>query len=620
MKHSFTAVVGSLLVVGIALACSGGPTDAKPQPRTPVISTSVLTAGAEGVLSGEHLDELNATITVDGVPVLPTLRTEREIRFAMPPGRPCEVDGRLVRVQAGTLSHDGHLAVPGVVKLEVGESRVLTREAMERMCLQLPAGGERYVLTALNPGLDPAPAAEPLFTVRAWTGAEGSAAPAVATGPSATRGAMGPVEAPPARSLAAAAAPLAFAESPVAFDPRYPSAAPGDTLPWIDWWGPSYPNCAGTRDRIPTIRIVVAAVSASGRTVIAFDARSAHGPTWASPAVRARLARAADIADRWAVPAVREAMDRRYQPLKGAGGRWFHVFRTDVAGWSVDNNDAPQSACAYSSEVPSTVGPDLPPQTDAQAEYLAALMIHEYGHHAERVYRIRRWGAAIPPTRTSVGWSTIGEAWAQTVQETAARLASNQPTGARYGPVEAANSGVPYPDFYLNGHGEGAGQSLWGVTPGARGGYYDEGTRFLMFLRERWGDAAVGSGGDRFFERAQELPRYDVPSLAALAGMSASEALDQWSLADATDDLVEPSAAAARRLPQLATWAPQDLEPLPSLSIPRSTNTARAMGAGRGNYAAAYLFADGADAGKGVSLTFDAFGVVPFVARITRVR
>ncbi|MDB4948554.1 MAG: hypothetical protein JWM27_1203 [Gemmatimonadetes bacterium] len=620
MKHSCTAVVGSAVVVGIALACSGSPTDAKPQPGTPTISMSVLTAGAEGVLSGEHLDELKATITVDGVPVAATVRTAREIRFAMPPGRPCEVDGRPVSVQAGTLSHEGHLAVPGVLRLAVGESRMLARDAMERMCLQLPAGTERYVLTALNPGLDPAPAAELLFTVRAWTGAGGGAAPAVAAAPSASRTGAQMSEVARVPRLAAAAAPLAYAENPVPFDARYASAAPGDTLPWIDWWGPSYPNCAGTRDRIPTIRIVVAAVSASGRTVIAFDARSPQAQTWTSPAVRARLTRAADIADRWVLPAVREAMDRRYQPLKGAAGRWFHVFRTDVPGWSVDNNDAPQTACAYSSEVPSTVGPDAPPQTDAQAEYLAALMIHEYGHHAEMVYRIRRWGAATPPARIGVGWNAIGEAWAQTVQETAARLASNQPTGARYGPIEAANSGVPYPDFYLNGHGEGAGQSLWAVTPGARGGYYDEGTRFLMFLRERWGDAPIGSAGDRLFEHAQELPRYDVPSLAALAGMSATDALDQWSLADATDDLVEPSAAAAHRLPQLATWAPQDVEPLPSLTVSRSTNTARALSAGRGNYAAVYLFADGSDSGRGVSLTFEGLGSVPFVARITRVR
>ena len=42
-------------------------------------------------------------------------------------------------------------------------------------------------------------------------------------------------------------------------------------------------------------------------------------------------------------------------PVTGAGGRWFHVFRSDVPGWTVDNNDAPQTACRYASEVPSTI-------------------------------------------------------------------------------------------------------------------------------------------------------------------------------------------------------------------------------------------------------------------------
>lgn len=613
--NAIRARAGLLTVTG-AVACgnptSGGP---PPQPENPAITASVLTSGGEGVLQGSHLDKLTGSITVDGVAMTPTVHSQSEIRFRMPPGRPCEVDGRPVAVQAGSLSHTGQLEVAGTLALQVGESRVLTREEMASACLQLPAGNERYVLTALNPGLDPAPGPEVLFTVRGWSGSGGSGAAPSSRAPIARHG-TGHLS--PGRAFAAAGTHQ-YAESPAPFDPRYATAGVGDTLPWVDWWGSAYPNCADARERIPTINIVVTALSSSGKTVIAFDARSTQASAWTSPAVRARLTRAAEMMEKWALAAVRESMDRGYQPLKGAGGRWFHVFRTDVPGWTVDNNDAPQTACRYSSEVPSTIGPDGPPQNDAQAEYLAGLAIHEYGHHAEGVYRIRRWGSLTPPVRVSTRWGSLGEAWAQTVQETAARLASGQPTAARYAALDAPNSNVPYADFYLNGYGETPAQSLWTITPGSRGGYYDQGTRFLMYLRERWGDAEIGSTGERFFSRVQALPDYDVPSLGALVGLTATEALDQWSLAEATDDLVEASAAAARGLPQIRSWAPHDARPLPSVMLPRTANSSRTLSAGRGNYAAVYLFTDEGDAGKGVSLTFEGFGA-PFVARITRVR
>ena len=615
--HPIRATAG-LLAVAAALACGdptgGGP---PPQPENPAITASVLTSGGEGVLQGSHLDKLTGSIAVDGTPVTPTARTAAEIRFPMPPGRPCEVDGRPVAVQAGSLSHTGQLEAPGTLALQVGESRVLTREQMSTLCLQLPAGIERYVLTALNPSLEPSAAPDALFSVRSWTGT-GTSAPTAAAQVQAAGGPMR-LEGPPGRPFAAAAVTHRFADDPVPFDPRYATAGVGDTLPWVDWWG-RHPNCSDPRERIPTINIVVAAVSASGKTVFAYDARSPHGQAWASAAVRARLTRAAEIMEKWAVPAVRESMDRGYQPVRGAGGRWFHVFRTDVPGWTIDNNDAPQTACRYSSEVPSTISPDLPPEFDSQVEYLAGLLIHEYAHHAETVYRIRRWGSYTPPMQVSEGWAAGGEVWAQTVMETAARLASGQPTAASYTPLNAPESNIPYADFYLNGYGESPEQSLWSITPGRRGGYYDQGTRFLMYLRERWGDADVGSTKERFFGRVQELPRRDVPSMAALVGLSAAAALDEWSLAEATDNLIDPAVAAARGLPQIQTWAPEDAQPLTSVRISRTSNAVRALSVGRGNYAALYLVAEDADAGKGVSLTFEGFGSVPFVARITRLR
>jgi hypothetical protein len=614
--------IRTAVVIAAVLAAAGcrDATGGEPPPRlaSPSITTSVLTSGGEGVLRGTNLDKVTGSITVDGAVVAPTMTSQVEIRFPMPAGRACEVDGRPVAIRAGTLSHEGRLVVPGVLALQVGESRVLTREEMASLCLQLPAGTERYVLTALNPGLEPSASADELFTVRSWTGPGEASLIHPARLPD-LRPDL-PVHAPAPRPAAAGAAAHHFSENPAPFDPRYATAGVGDTLPWVNWWGSHHPNCTGERDLLPTIDIVIAAVSASGKTVIAFDARSPRAAVWTRPSVGARLTRAAEMMERWAVAAVRETLDRGYQPLKGAGGRWFHIFRTDVPGWTVDSNDAPQTACRYSSEVPSTIGPDLPPEHDAQAEYLAGLAIHEYAHHAEIVYRIRRWGSYAPPARISTGWSGVAEAWAQTVQETAARLASSQPTAARYDLLATANSNVPFADFYLNAYGESPAQSLWSVTQEGRGGYYDQGTRLLMYLREKWGDAEVGSTGERFYERADALPHYDLPSLAQLVGMTASEALDQWSLADATDDLLDLSAAAARRLPQLQSWMPHDREPLPWVRLPRDVNAERTMRAGRGNYAALYLFGDAEDGGNGVSLTFERLGSISFVARITRLR
>jgi hypothetical protein len=620
MRLTVLSSWSAILAVAAAIACGDPPTGGgrPPEPGKPTITSSELVAGGEGRVTGTHLDVVSATtLLVDGAAVTTTAQSATEIRFRMPAPRACETDGRTVSVSAGTLTHSGRLAVPGTIALRVGESRVVAISTSSGDCLQLPAGAERYVLSFLNPSLDAAATPDPLLTVRAWTGS--------GAGPGAS---LARIPASPARAaeptrpvFAVAAGAHTYGDSPAPLDPRYPTATVGDTLPWMDWWGSAVPNCNDARERIPMIRIVVVAVSASGKTVIAYDTRSAHGGAWTSPASAARLTRMAEMMDKWGIAAVRETMDRGYQPLRGAGGRWFHVFRTDVPGWSVDNNDAPQTACRHSSEVASTVGPDVPPQTDAQVEYLAGLAIHEYGHHAETVYRIRKWGSFTPPMRVSTTWGSLGEVWAQTVQETAARLASGQATSASYAPLNNALSNIPYADFYLNGYGETPSQSMWRVTTGAhRGGYYDQGTRFMMYLRELWGDAQIGSVRERFFIHVQELPRYDVPSLAGLVGLSATDALDRWSLAEATDDLVDPAVAAAEGLPQIRSWAPHDHAPLPSVTVSRTTDSTWPVLVGRGNYAALYLFADGEQSGKGLSLTFEQVAVTPFIARITRVR
>lgn len=623
MKHAARRPLVLALVLGAQAGCQNpaGGDKKPPVVTTPSISGAVLTAGGEGVITGAHLDQLPASITVDGAAVTWTSRTATEARFAMPAARPCEVDGRPIAVQAGTLSHTGALKVASTVDLQVGESRVLTREQLATLCLQLPAGSNRYVFTALNPSLVIHSPPDTLFTVHGWTGAGGPAA-SVSSTVSPRLGALAAARRAEQHAalhtreyprLRSSAGPITYSDNPPSFDPRYATATVGDTVIWADLWNDTY-GCDKPRDQVLTFPVVVAATSTSGKTVLAFDARSKHSAGWKAVETRNRLTRAANMMERWALPAAREIMGSDFEPPKGAGGRWWHVFRSDVPAWTSDGAvGSPVSICPNASELIATISHDLPPDNDGQMEYLAGLLIHEYGHSAEDVYEIRRWGTQIEHYST---WPAH-EAWAQTFSETAARLASNQPTGARYSRLVAD---VPFADFYLNGYGEHPTQTPWGIVPGNRGGYYDQGTRFLMFLREQWGDATLGSSKERYYAHVLAIPKYTVADMTALVGMDATTALDRWSLAEAIDDIVDPAVVAARGLPQLRTWVPQDNGPLSNTTISKTANSARQLVVGRGNYAAVYAWDYNGDAGKGLSLTFGGFGSAPFIARITRVK
>jgi hypothetical protein len=610
-----------LLLIALVVACSSPTGDGgNPPPvhQQPQITGATLISGGDGSLTGVALDQLPASLTVDGSTVTPTYRSATEIRFPMPKPRICETDGRSIQIQAGTVAYSAPLAVPGVLRLDPAESRLITVEEMATACLMLPATAASYVLTAVNPSLLSDGGADQLFTVQTWTGSGGAAA--AASFPDAAKAPTWPghrAEQNRPRFGTATVGTHRYVENPILFDPRYATATEGDTVPWVDFRSPDWTSrnrCTDPRAAIPTFGAVVTAVSASGKTVIAYDARSAHANTWSSPESRARLRRLADIIERWGPPALREVYGASYQPPAGAGGRWWHIFRTGLSYPTVDDAAWPQTMCAHYSEVTTTLAPDVPLTDDRQVETVAGYLIHELGHLGEDVYAVRRWGNVF--ARGPSAWGSVSEAWAQTVSESAARLASNQPTAARYD--RAAAPGVPFADFYTTGYGEQPETSPWG---GGSRGPYDAGARILMFLREQWGDAAIGAGKKRFYGEVMDLPTYDFASMASLVGLSPSAALDRWSLAEATDDLVDPGAAAARGLPQLATWAPQDQAPLPSVSLGRSMNATRRVNVGRGNYAALYLMGtEGPDAGKGVSITFRDVGSAPFIARITRLR
>ena len=600
------------VALAAVIACGKSPTGGGGgggQPTSAQISSASLVAGGEGVLSGTGLDGVTGgTLTVDGKAVTVSSRTATEVRFQMPAPRPCEVDARAIAVQFGSLLFAGKLTVPSAARMEVGESRVLAAGELATLCIQLPAGTEEYVLSSVNRSLDDRTGTvDSMFTLRVHTagGAANTRFPSAAPAPWEA--------APRADSRLAAAAHLAYAPAPVPFDTRYATAAAGDTVRWVDYAAPAAFRagfCEIPKDSVPTYAVIVASVSSSGRTVIGIDARNPHVQDWMRPEQRTLLSRVAEIADRNALPAVREVMNRDHAPATGGGGRWWHIFSAAAAGFTLDGAGRPQAACRWNSEVAATLGPDVPLTGESQVPAVAAYLIHEYGHQADRVEQIRRYGAlqaSVP------GW--LSEAWAQTVQETAARLASSQPTGASF---DRLGEDAPLPDFYVSAWGVRPEPSPWRTADPYPRGAYEQGTRFLMHLRERWGDAPLGSARTRFYQRVAELGRYDAASLASLVGTDVAATLDTWALAEATDDLVDPSTAAARGLPQLATWAPRAQGG--GRAIARTQDASIVFAAGHGNYVAWYLPARGVDAGRGVSFTFDSVRPGPFVHRLTRLR
>jgi hypothetical protein len=625
MRHKWNgrgrAAIISTAVPGIGLAaliaCGESPTRSGPgtgEPVTPRVTSASLVSGGDGVLVGTGLDRLASTLTVDGVPVTVTARSGSEIRFGMPAPRGCEVDGRPVRVVAGDVSHSGILTVPTVIRLQAGESRVLAVADLAGLCIQLPAGSEEYVLSSVNRSLDDRSGrVDTMFTVQVLTAGGGDhlaaavgAPPAQAAGPW-TEVAPLPPPAQPGVRLAM------YAASPEPFDLRYATAGPGETVRWVDYAAPAAFRagfCELPKDSVPTYPVVVAAVSSSGRMVIGIDARNPRLQEWMRPDQRALLTQIAEISDRYALPAVREVMNRDHAPAAGAGGRWWHIFSSAAAGFTLDGAGRPQQACKWNSEVATTLGPDVPLTGESQVRAVSALLVHEYAHQADQVEQIRRFGTvqtAVP------GWLT--EAWAQSAPETAARIASAQPTAARF---DRLGADAPLPDFYVSAWGVRPEPSPWRAAAPYPRGAYEQGARLLLYLRERWGDAALGSQRPRFYQRVMEVGRFDAASLANLVGTDAETLLDRWALAEAADDLIDPAVVIARDLPQLATWAPPGEGG--GRAISRAQDTAVPFFAGRGNYVAWYLPARFADASPGASLTFENVRPGPYLIRLTRLR
>ncbi|HEU4557415.1 MAG TPA: hypothetical protein VFS20_06175 [Longimicrobium sp.] len=531
--------------------------------------------------------------------------TDSTAAFVTPQFRRCDTDGRGVVIaleQRPQATVAGRLRLATTETLAPGESRIIVSATD---CIQLPASDADYVVSALNTTEQPAEA-EPVADLTVWTASAPAPDLAVSRRSEARRH-VGPVPPHAPAAARALAWPSPYATTPRLFDPRYASARAGETVRFVDWRRAA--SCGQAAELAPSYEAAV--VATSGLTVIAVDLRLPNAAEYTGPAGSLFLQEAADIADPLIVPTMRRVFDPAYAPLPAAGGRHFHLITavTGVATATDGSTSKPQSFCALSSEMITTL--HVPPAlaNPLGPRLLATELVHEYAHNADEV-TARRHGHP----GGSTGW--MQESWAVNAEETAARIASGQAMGAqlsRLGDASPFRAGTTNSDWGLYPE-----RSAW---TGA--GAYKQGAALVSYAREVAGEASLTAADPSLYLRLLAGREWTLHGLAAAVNRSAIGLLDAWALADATDDLSQDGE-------RLASW--DDTERLlgnegprggtpaaarPSRAVPRSGGSKDVtLAAAPGSYAAAYIFAD---AGLGATLRIIPRGPRAIV-RLTRTR
>lgn len=554
--------LGTLLTM--VAACGGADSPTRPNPpggETPTInSVDPLTPGQAGVLRGTHLRAVTR-LTVDGKEAVITAATDGEIQFSVPAMRACETDGRGVEVVAnGAIRVAGKVASTGGVALEPGESRVLS--AAELGCIPFPARAAAYVLSLDN--FSRQPAAEPFFWLRSYTVSTDTAAGSLPSFHAASTPSAGWREQHfmPAVRAGQSTRFLGTNAPTTPFDSRYATAGVGDTLIFVDWTRTAALT-ATVRAEVPTYRAIVVAVA--GAQVVALDLRTPGAAELLADAViRDRLQRAAAVADRYALAAARAVIDPELALPAGAGGRVFTIVRELPAGIVGGVTTADLSGTGYSPWV-SEIGivnlsAAFVREPGLRAEQIASTMIHETAHLAD-VLAARKRGVA-----GAAGWAS--EAFAVATEERATRIAvgqEHQVTSAQAQATGVPAGGLRMPD------GMSERLSPWGPfgtgVSATSTGAYVRGSRLLLYAMERVGETGLTPSGTSLYQRLlgnsaapnslspDDLNRiWGIDAIARAAGMGADELMERASLAEITDDLVAPEAAAARGLPQFRTW------------------------------------------------------------------
>jgi hypothetical protein len=527
-----------------------------------------------------------------------------------------------VQVAVGdkTVTAAATLALPAVLKYSVGESHVLAGDMLN--CVQLPGADQDFVLTSLNSRLVVSTAGADSLAVLDIKTSGGPASsvladirPSRALHPD--NGSQRPgfdiADNAQLRSQLGSYPEDVWSSNPTQFDPTYATAQVGDTVRMVDWL---LNGCQGPRS--PDTPYYLAEVAAAaGRVSFAVDLRDPDHAAALLPAKKAVLQSAAALIDSLVIPATRAVFDPDYEALAGGAGRYYMLL-ADIGsplGVSSDSHGSPsggatwspQRACPAASEMIVTTLNIKYFVSGLTAGSIAAAAIHEYGHVADAITGNRYPGFSQ--------CSVFCEGWAELNVEAAIRIHTGQHLYAN--PETETRLGY---SSALTG--------LWGAQPDLSlfygYGVYSLNSSLLMFARELAGESGMETPAHLFkgllYEGFLVTPAEVIPHLAREVGLDATTLLDRWSLALATDDLIDRAAAEKAGLPQFTTWDTRHW----SLTH-RPINNAYARGSNRhvvlraapGNFAAAYLFAD---KNLGASLSLSALVSTPAVVRVTRLR
>ena len=603
-------------------------------PAPPVLTRiDNFTANSTATLYGRALRATTA-LRVESTVVALLAVSDTSVSFTVPRLRACETDGRPVTVtlQAnGLASLSARIRVPTSLSMQPGQSWVLAADTLS--CLQLPAANQDFVLTVLNPQVPEdrtastpwPPAIVDLLRFQTGpTGASSAAAqvPVVALLPASdARGHEDFVRQMMERSAVA----TSFTANPTPFDPKYATAAIGDVIRLPVVWklnqlqqSGQTPTCS--RDRVSVradtaLSYAVQVVAISDFVVVGVDMRLPNVAQYLSANYTTFFRAVAEAAAPYIVPAARNVFDAGYTPMTGGGGRHYVVFTTNqlydptrVGAWSGIAGDVvtemPQATCALSSEMHTVfLGTEYFSPAQGVA-WPASIVIHEFAHQAESKVNNGQGATSGQP-----------EQWAVNAQEVAMRLALGQPVEAHYnqlGAAQATESQVLSTTWARLGA-----PRLWDPTAS-----YAQAALFVHLLRE-WGhDDGLTPSSRTFYQRT--VGKYDwrsfrgaINAQAAELGMTATDLLDRYVLASATDNLVDAAAASSFQLPQIRSWDSRTFPGTPA-SVSRTTPVQMTFSAGPGGYGAAYFMAFGST--DGVSLAFTQLSKLPVIIRITRLR
>lgn len=530
-----------------------------PPPSTGIELTRIVGALAPGdsvTLQGANLDKIE-WLVVDGVEVDFLVRSPAEIAFRMPELRECDVDRRPIEIVANdSVRIEGPLHVRTAIRLEVGESRILSSEDLS--CLQISGGVEDYLLTVAS--LTPQKVWDMTMRLRSVSAT------------SSARSAVAPVRLVEEHRLDAVGhgwssdlllarsrarqAEGAMASARVPFD-DYAGAQVGDTLEFVDW-SSVQSLLAKSREEAVTYRAVV--VAATKGQLVVVDLRSPEAGNLLQPSVRERLQKAAEIADRYMWSAVRAIINPDLEIPNGAGGRIVHIL-------------TPLDGITAGSPLIADIDPDFALGSDMfvtllntklatySPEIVAGTMIHEAAHLADALPEMRGTGPR------SAGW--YSEAIATVVQDMAALMAMGQEKQASVD-VATVREGVPSSELIGLPAQSSSRLSPWGnqENSGLNFAAYDRGGRILRHAIERLGLYRFAPQGptlhQRLMAKAPRSSRYGsseevlaawgIEAIAREVGIPVEDLLRESMLANLTDDLIAADAVKRFAIPQIESW------------------------------------------------------------------